>query len=126
MKKWHIIAGLLAIISLATSCIVINNPSPAPAGELTILSHSMTKLDSGAVEVNAAIKNTGSTLVDFAQVEVEFYDASGTLVETSTDGIFNLERGESWDFTITCSGAGCHQVTNYKVTATATTSSGSY
>jgi hypothetical protein len=119
MKKWCIIASLL-ILLLATGC---GSSGPAPAGKLDIVSHRITWGESGAAEVSVTVKNVGYTSIDFAEVTVKFY-AAKTPVGTSTDGVMNLGPGEIWDFNIPCSGAGCDQVTNYEVTATASSSQG--
>ena len=82
MKKGYIIASLLVVILLATSC-VATGPAPAlnPPPEL-----------------------------------------DGNLITTSSDAVMNLERGETWKFTISCTGAGCDRVKTYQVTATAASS----
>ena len=66
---------------LAASCAVIN-PSPRPAGKLEILSHSITREDSGRVEVNATVKNVGSFTIDFTKVKEKFYNVVGTLARS--------------------------------------------
>jgi len=124
MKKWYLIAGILVAMLLATGCVIVNPASPMPQpGKLVIVSHDMAETDSG-VEVEAVVKNAGSNMIDFAEVTVRFYDAGGTLIETKKDAVMNLRPGESWTFTITCSGAGCDRVKRYDVEAVAGTSSG--
>jgi len=121
VKKGYIIASLLVVMLLATSC-VATGPAPAPAinppAKLAIISQSINRSESGA-EVRVTVKNLGPPTAELAEVTVEFYDTSGNLITTSSDAVMNLERGETWDFTITCSGAGCDRVKTYEITATA-------
>lgn len=121
MKKGYIIASLLVVIMLVTSC-VATGPAPAPAvnpaAQLAIIKQSFNKSDTGA-EVRVTVKNLGPPTAELAEVTVDFYDAGGNLITASSDAVMNLERGETWDFTITCSGAGCDRVKTYEVTATA-------
>ena len=76
------------------------------------------------VEVKATVKNVGSYKVDFAEVTVKFYDANKTLISTAKDAVMNLNPGESWNFTIPCSGAGCETAETYEIESMAGTSSG--
>ena len=123
MKKWYVIASILVVMLLATSCFAIGR-TPPPAGELKVLSHSMTRGDSGSVEVRITVENTGSSVIELAQVKVGFYDAKGNLIDSSSDGVMNLRPGETWDFEITCPGAGCDKVERYAIETLAGTSSG--
>ena len=122
MKKGYIIASLLVVMLLATSC-VATGPAPAlnPPPELAIIKQSISMSDTGA-EVTVTVKNLGPPTAEFAEVTVEFYDADGNLITTSSDAVMNLERGETWKFTISCTGAGCDRVKTYQVTATAASS----
>ncbi len=124
MKKWHIIASILVAMLLASGC-GVTSPTPPPAGALEILSHSMTWGESGGAEVSVTIKNVGYSTIELAEVTVKFY-AAKNFVGTSRDAVMNLESGETWDFKIACSGTGCDRVTNYDITATATTSTRGY
>ena len=123
MKKWYVIAGILVAMLLATSCAVVSPPSP-PAGELAVLKHSLTKGDSGSVEVQVTVKNVGASTIELAQVKVNFYDAQRNLIDSSSDGVMNLKPGQSWDFEIVCPGVGCDQVKSYEIETMAGTSSG--
>ena len=108
---------------LATSCVVIGK-SPPPAGELKILSHNMTRGDSGSVEVRITVENIGASVIELAQVNVSFYDGKGNLIDSSSDAVMNLRPGESWEFEIACPGAGCAKVERYDIETMAGTSSG--
>jgi len=123
MNRWYLIMSLLTVMLLATSCFAISPTSP-PAGELEILSHSMTRRDSGTVEVQVTVKNVGSSTIELAQVKVNFYDLQGNLIFSSSDAVMNLRAGENWSFEIACPGASCDQVKNYEIEAMAATSSG--
>ncbi|MFC1932506.1 FxLYD domain-containing protein [Chloroflexota bacterium] len=120
MKKWYIVAGILAVLMLAGGCLATET---APASKLEVLSHKMIKGDDG-VEVRVTVKNAGSNRIELAEVTVNFYDANGTLIDTSKDAVMNLGAGENWTFTIACSGAGCEKVKTYDIKALAGTSSG--
>ena len=121
MKKWPIIASLLAVMLLASGC-GVTSPTPPPAGMLEVVDHSMIWGESGSAEVSVTIKNVGHSTIELAEVTVKFY-AAKNFVGASSDAVMNLGPGETWDFKITCSGTGCDRVINYKVTATARTSS---
>ena len=123
MKKWYVIASILVVMLLATSCFAIGR-TPPPAGELGILSHSMTSGDSGSVEVQVTAKNVGFSTIELAQVTVNFYDAQENLIDSSNDAVMNLRPGESWNFEIACSAAGYDQVKKYEIESMAGTSSG--
>jgi len=115
--------SLLIVMLLTTGCFVVN-PTPPPVGELAIIKHSLTRGDSGSVEVQVKVKNVGSSIIELAQVKVNFHDDEGNLIDSSSDAVMNLRPGESWDFEIACSGAGCDQVKNYEIETMAGTSSG--
>jgi len=121
MNRWYVIMGLLAVMLLATSCFAV---SPPPAGELDILRHSMNKGDSGSVEVEVMVKNVGPLTIELARVKVNFYDAEGSLIDSSSDAVMNLRPGEIWNFEIVCPGPGCERVKGYEIEAMAGTSSG--
>ena len=120
MKKWGILAGILAVLLMAGGCL---NAGPAPAGKLEILSHKLIKGDDG-VRVQVIVENAGSDIIELAEVTVNFYDANGALVYTSKDAVMNLEAGEHWAFAIACSGADCDRVMTYDVKVLSGTSSG--
>ena len=124
MKKWYVVASLLVVMLLVTGC-AVTRPAPAPAlnppPELAIIKQSISMSDTGA-EVTVTVKNLGPPMAEFAEVTVEFYDADGNLITTSSDAVMNLKRGETWKFTISCTGVGCDRVKTYEVTATAASS----
>ncbi len=92
-------------------------------GKLEIIGHDLVKDESGT-RVLVTAKNIGSNVIELAEITVRFYDKNKTLIETSKDAIMNLNLGEIWTFTVTCSGTRCDQVDNYDVEGVAGTSSG--
>ena len=123
MNRWRVITSLLAVMLLVSSCFA-TSPAPPPRGELKILSHSMARGASDSVAVQVTIKNAGSSTIELAQVKVNFHDAQGKLIDSSSDAVMNLGPGESWSFEIACSGAGCDKAKSYEIETMAGTSSG--
>ena len=123
MRRWYIGISLLVAILLTTACITASPTAPL-TGKLEVLRHSMSRGESGGVQVQVTVKNVGSTVVELAQVRVNFSDAQGKLVDSSSDAVMNLRPDESWDFVITCTIPGCEQVENYEIETMAGTSSG--
>ena len=123
MKRGYVFTGLLVAMLLVIGCAVVN-PTPPQAGKLEVISHNMSKDDSGRVGVSVTVKNVGSTTVEFAQVKVNFTNAQGNLIDSSSDGVMNLRPGESWNFRIGCSEVGCDQVRDYEIETMAATGSG--
>jgi len=56
---------------------------------------------SGNAVVKGKAKNVGSTTIGFGRITVEFYDASGTLLDTETATKSNLVAGKTWSFKLT-------------------------
>jgi len=128
MTKKYIIASLLVVVLLTIGCVATGpatSPALNPAAQLSIIKQTFNRSESG-VEVRVKVKNLGPPTAELAEVTVEFYDSGGNLITTSSDAVMNLERGETWEFTITCFGAGCDQVKTYEVTATAASTTRGY
>jgi hypothetical protein len=74
---------------------------PATTEKLQILSHSMSRSETGTfVYIKGTAKNVSSSRLSFASVNVKFYDADGTLLDTSLDVISDLDPGETWSFEV--------------------------
>ena len=123
MKKWCVIAGVL-VIMLTGGC-TGSSTAPTSSGELAVIDHNLTSESPGQVIVNLTVKNVGVSMVELAQVTVNFLDAQGNLIDSSGDAVMNLLPGESWHFEIVCTGANCGQVKGYELETMAGTSSGS-
>ena len=124
MRRRWIISIALAALLLATGCAPAR---PAPAGELAVLDHSLTKLDSGGIEVQVKAKNVGAATIELAQVKVSLYNEQDVLLDVLSDGIMNLKPNETWVFKFLVAEADCQdwgEVTRYDIEAMAGTSSG--
>ena len=87
-----------------------------PATEkLQILDHQMTTTEFGNIIVKGRAKNISSSNLSYASVKVKFYDASGTLLATSSDGISDLGLGETWSFSVMYFGMDDENVKSYKI-----------
>ena len=116
-------AGILIAIMLTAGCIGTSS-GPPPQGKLTVIDHEITGVASGNVAVELTVKNTGTVMVELAQVTVSFYDAQKNLIDSTSDSVMSLGPGETWDFEIKCPGARCSQVKSYDIETVAGTSSG--
>jgi hypothetical protein len=110
-KNVKIVVGVVAIIviiavisSVVSSCgnAISNIPS---SGDLVILEHHATTTEFGTYEVVGTAKNTGTSSMSYAEVDVKFYDAGGTLLDTWIDNINNLGAGETWSFEVMYTGS---------------------
>lgn len=73
----------------------------APAEKLQILSHTMSRSKTGAfLYIKGTAKNVSSSRLGYAEVKVKFYNAAGTLLDTSSDTITDLDPGETWSFEV--------------------------
>ena len=122
MKRWCVITGILGAMLLMAGC--IGTGSTRQVGELAVVNHEMVKGESGSVEVKVTVKNIGPVMVELAEVTVSFYDDQKGFIDSSSDSVMNLGRGESWDFKIACEGARCSQVKSYEIETIASGSSG--
>jgi len=74
---------------------------PAPTEKLQILSHSMSRSETGTfVYIKGTAKNVSPSRLSIACVDVKFYDAAGILLDTSSDVVFDLDPGETWSFRV--------------------------
>ncbi len=124
MKRCTLITIILIVLLLSVGCINAGS-SPPPRGELAVISHEMTRGESGSVEVKVTVKNAGPVIAELARVTVTFYDAQKEPIDSSSDSVMNLRPNETWDFKITCQGTRCSQVKSYEIQTLAGTSSGS-
>ena len=122
-RKLFAIAGILIAIMLTAGCTGTSS-GPPPQGKLTIIDHEMSGVESGNVTVEVTVKNTGTVMVELAQVTVSFYDAQKGLIDSTSDSVMSLGTGETWEFEIKCLGTRCRQVKSYEIETVAGTSSG--
>ena len=108
IKLLSIIALAAILIFTLTGCTETqyqpgqSTPSqPATTEKLQILNHSMSRTQGSAIlYVKGTAKNISSSTLSYAEVRVKFYDAAGTLLDTSIDNINDLSAGETWSFEV--------------------------
>ena len=118
------LVGMILITLLTSFCSCINTTGVAQKAELAILKKELTKDQAGNTVVLVTIKNVGSVNAELAEVRVTFYDAQKNIIDSSRDSILNLKAGETWEFTLSCSGERCSQIKSYDVEVTSGTSAG--
>jgi hypothetical protein len=89
--------------------------APPATEKLQILSHSMSRGEYGNLVVKGTAKNVASSTLSYAEVRVKFYDAAGTLLNTSLANINDLGPGETWSFQVMYFGTDEDKVTSYKI-----------
>jgi uncharacterized membrane protein len=92
-----------------------STPTKAPAEKLQILSQSMTTGQFGNIVVKGTAKNISSSNLVYAEVRVKFYDAAGSLLNTSLANINDLGPGETWNFEVMYLGMDTENVKSYKI-----------
>ena len=96
--KYCLVIVILAILPLINGCA----GAPPPSAELEIVKHSLDRGDSGNAKVLITVKNSGSSVIELAEVTVIFYDAQGNPISSTSDAVMNLEPRATWDFIILC------------------------
>ncbi len=87
---------------------------------LTILSHNLDYTDYGGLMITGVAKNTGNKKLNYAQVDVKFYDAENNVLGNSFDNINNLGAGETWKFKVVYLGTDDYNVDSYNISVGAT------
>jgi len=110
MKKVACVVATLIILVLTMSAgcdleETVYHPPGSDGGKsgdcaLQILTSSMYTETWGTVHVEGTAKNVGTKRLDWAEVDVRFYDNAGHLVDTSFDGISDLDPGMTWSFDV--------------------------
>jgi uncharacterized protein YpuA (DUF1002 family) len=85
----------------------------SPDGKVQILEPYLTYYSSSWIVVGGTIKNVSSSPVS-AEINVELYDFSGSLLDTIVKTVNSLEPGETRDFQITGYGK-CTNASSYKI-----------
>jgi len=78
-------------------------PPAQGEGRLEILSHQLTWEGNEyfrTAYVRGIAKNVGDARLDYAEVDVRFYDSQGNLLETGLDNILDLDPGMTWSFEV--------------------------
>ena len=118
MIGFIVMALLVMLVPSLVGCIETQYESGGskPATEkLQIIDHHMTTSEYGSMIVKGRAKNISSSNLSYASVKVKFYDASGTLLATSSDGISDLGLGETWSFSVMYFGMDDENVKSYKI-----------
>jgi hypothetical protein len=111
--KWIALVIVLAIfvgitiffINCTGSCVntIANSPDTK---DLIILNYHATTSEYGSYIIVGTAQNTGSKEMEYAEVDVKFYDSYGNLIDSSLDNINNLGAGETWNFEVYFLGSG--------------------
>jgi hypothetical protein len=82
---------------------------------LQILNSQLVMGEYGTVEVDGTAQNVGSYKLSYGQVEVKFYDSSGTLLGNGLANFNDLDPGEKWAFKAMYMGQDSSQIASYKI-----------
>ena len=112
-KYFCLLNIILIAMLLAGGCSITDTNPPPP--KLEIVDHSLSLGDVGNATVLITVNNTGSSVLELAEVRVNFLVSQGNPIESSKDAVMNLKSGEIWDFTIRCQDIGCNKVKDYEI-----------
>ncbi|WP_224270627.1 FxLYD domain-containing protein [Haloprofundus salinisoli] len=105
-------------------------PTPAPtfdagSASVELLDHELVRTNAGAsdelVAVAGTVRNTGDESLSGLTLRVQFLDATGESLATTTIDVRTLAVGRSWTFESTYpgTGAGAADVADYRLIASA-------
>lgn len=115
-----IVICIIGAIALSGCCSSTDyeDGSTSSGGKLEILSHELKNCDRlgdwHSCDVEGSAKNTGSSRISYASIDVKCYDADGTLLDNGIDSISDLDAGETWKFSAYCS-SDVGVIDNYKI-----------
>ena len=104
--KRTIFAAIALVVMLVPSLIGCTETQYESGGstptteKLRILSHSGGVTEYGSPMVTGTAKNISSYNLSYAEIRVKWYDAAGTLLDTSLDNINDLGPSETWSFKV--------------------------
>lgn len=113
MKKryWMLLVIALWLIPLAIAgCSTDTEYQPGGGAttpespNLTILSHNMVIDEWGWATVEGTARNDGNTRIDYAEIDVRFYNSAGQLIDSSFTNILDVDPGQVWAFEVMCFG----------------------
>lgn len=124
--RWVALALILVVAVLVGVCVATmgndgedgvkeEGPAPAVREELTILSHEITRDEWGDPIVTGQAQNTGTAKLTWASIDVKYKDASGAVIDTSLDGIDDLEPSEVWNFRVPYLGTQGDSIASYEI-----------
>ncbi len=82
---------------------------------LEILRHSLEERGFFGLFVKGIAKNTGDNKIDYAQINVKFYDKDKEAIGSSFANTINLEPGEKWEFKVNYFGTQDDEVDYYTI-----------
>lgn len=112
MKRRYFFIVLLIIPLIAIGCTTDTEYKPGgdvttpESPKLTILSHNMIIDEWGWATVEGLARNDGNERMDYAEIDVRFYNNAGHLIDTSFTNILDLDPGQTWAFEVMCFGEG--------------------
>lgn len=83
--------------------------------KLVVLNVNSTKGEFGNLEIIGTAQNIAGYNLDYAEIDVKFYDKDGAVLSTSLANINNLGPGEKWKFSAMYLGIDSYRVGNYTV-----------
>lgn len=109
VKEILVFVGFLFLVIIAGT--LFRNIAPKLTGEVVfdselnqsqekaeILSHEMAVNPNGYLAVSGIVENKVDSELNYVEVKVKFYNNEGNVLETTSESIFNLEKGERWKF----------------------------
>jgi hypothetical protein len=118
-----VVALILSLLAIFVGCATSETGGEASAGELKILSHSMTvhEFTGGAPQSTAVVRgraqNVSNVTISFAMIAVNFYDKNKNLLATASAAKQNLRPGEVWDFNVKTVGPDAWKIVGYDIAA---------
>ena len=122
MKASYILVILFLIPVMVTGVIGCTRPQ-ASTSELKILSHHLTNhefagsMPQSTATVIGRAQNVGTTVINYAQIAVNYYDKDGILLATSSAVRQNLDPGEIWDYAVLFQGPDAWKSVRYEIAA---------
>jgi len=109
MKKIYIVFGVILLALLALGCSGTNNTAtdtsqPAPVKQvieekpLTILDSKLVKEEYGGYSITGTAKANKD--LGYAEVDAQFKDADGVILQSSLANVQNLKSGDVWSFKV--------------------------
>ena len=122
MKASHILVILFLIPMIITAAVGCTRLQSSTS-ELKILSHHLTNhgfagsMPQSTATVTGRAQNTGTTVINYAQIAVNYYDKNGILLAASSAVRQNLDPGEIWDYTVLFQGPDAWKSVRYDIAA---------
>lgn len=129
ISGWRIFFGIILIliaIGLFVSVLTgenndssasnpLNNANSYSNEKIVILNHQLSENDYGNLIVAGSAKNNFGRNLDYAEIDVKFYDSDGAVIGNSLDNINNFGDGETWKFEVYYMGLDTYKVKDYSI-----------